>query len=86
MGRIGRSWDLIGKSWSILVQDKALLLLPVASAVASGAISVVMLGGYGLVFRPEIQAFLVAGHKGSKGSGHPQITRPCGSSYFCSIW
>lgn len=72
MGRIARSWDLIGKSWSILVQDKKLLFLPVASAVASSAISVVMLGGYALAFRPEVQAFLAASNR---GSNHRQISQ-----------
>jgi Family of unknown function (DUF6159) len=71
MGRIERSWDLIGKSWSILVQDKKLMFLPVASAIASGSISIVMLGGYALAFRPEVETFLAAG----RSAGH-RISQP----------
>jgi hypothetical protein len=61
MGRIGRSWELIEKSVSILARNKSLMFLPVASAIASMAISVVMLSGGALLFRPEIQFYLSAG-------------------------
>ncbi|MEY2607477.1 MAG: hypothetical protein QOH31_5327, partial [Verrucomicrobiota bacterium] len=40
MGRIGRSWELIEKSVSILARNKSLMFLPVASAIASMAMSV----------------------------------------------
>jgi hypothetical protein len=49
------SWELIEKSVSILARNKSLMFLPVASAIASMAISVVMLSGGALLFRPEIQ-------------------------------
>lgn len=46
------------------------MFLPIASAIASGAISVVMLGGYALAFRPEVQAFMAAGPR------QPRISQP----------
>jgi hypothetical protein len=61
MERVARSWDLIVKSWAVLQSDKKLMLLPVASAIASVLISVVMLGGYALAFQPEIHRFMAAG-------------------------
>jgi hypothetical protein len=35
MGRIGRSWDLVKASWSVLRADKELLLFPVASTIVT---------------------------------------------------
>src|ERR1700722_1966678 len=70
MGRIGRSWELIEKSVSILARNKSLMVLPVASAIASIAISVAMLSAGALLFRPEIQFYL------SAGPGHQRMTQP----------
>jgi Family of unknown function (DUF6159) len=70
MGRIARSWELIEKSVAILARHKALMFLPIASAIASGAISVVMLSSCVLAFRPEIQAYLAASRQ------HPRMTQP----------
>jgi hypothetical protein len=70
MGRIGRSWELIEKSVSILARNKSLMFLPVASAIASMAISVAMLSGGALLFRPEIQFYL------SAGPGYQRMTQP----------
>jgi hypothetical protein len=39
MGRIGRSFQLVGQSWRILLQDKELLVLPVMSGVLFAAIA-----------------------------------------------
>jgi hypothetical protein len=69
MGRIARSWELVGKSWSVLVQDKKLMLLPIASAIATASISLVMLGGYALAFRPEVQTFLASSHASHAHAG-----------------
>ena len=63
MGRIARSWELVEKSVGILTRNKSLMLLPVASAIASAAVSVVMLSVCALAFRPEIQAFLATRHR-----------------------
>jgi hypothetical protein len=70
MGRIGRNWELIEKSVSILARNKSLMFLPVASAIASMAISVAMLSGGALLFRPEIQFYL------SAGPGYQRMTQP----------
>lgn len=70
MGRIERSWELIEKSVAILARHKSLMFLPVASAIASGAISVVMLSTTALAFRPEIQAYMAVAPQ------HPRMTQP----------
>ena len=70
MGRIERSWELIEKSVAILTRHTELMFLPVASAIASGTISVVMLSSCALAFRPGIQAYMAA------GPGHSQMTQP----------
>ncbi|HEV2385865.1 MAG TPA: DUF6159 family protein [Candidatus Acidoferrales bacterium] len=56
MGRIGRSWELISQSFAILNSDKELMLLPVASAIACVALSVVLLSGGTLLFLPQLRA------------------------------
>jgi hypothetical protein len=61
MGRLARSWDLVGKSFDVLLSDKELLLLPVASGISCLIVSVMILGGSALFFRPEIAAFAAAG-------------------------
>ena len=58
MGRIARSWELVHKSAGILASHKSLMFLPVASAITSAAVSVIMLSICALAFRPEIQTFL----------------------------
>jgi hypothetical protein len=70
MGRIERSWELIEKSVAILARHKSLMFLPVASAIASGAISVVMLSTTALAFRPEIQAYMAVAPQ------HPRMSQP----------
>src|SRR3984957_12772521 len=70
MGRIGRSWELIEKSVSILARNKSLIFLPVAYAIASMSISVAMLSSGALLFRPEIQFYL------SAGPGYRRMTQP----------
>jgi hypothetical protein len=69
MERVARSWDLIVKSWAVLQSDKKLMLLPVASAISSVLVSVMMLGGFALAFQPEIQQFVA----GSSRNGPPHI-------------
>jgi hypothetical protein len=56
MGRIFRTWDLIGQSIAVLKSDKELLWLPIFSAIACVAVSVVMLSGGALVFLPQLRA------------------------------
>lgn len=58
MGKISRSWDLVQKSFGILLSDKELLYLPIASGIACLAISVTMLAGYALAFPSQIAAFV----------------------------
>lgn len=54
MGKLARSWDLVGTSFDILLSDKELLLLPIASALSCLVVSVMILGGSALLFRPEL--------------------------------
>jgi hypothetical protein len=56
MGRISRSWDLVGESFAILWADKQLMLFPVLSGI-SCVIVTLLLGVSGLaVFLPSIRA------------------------------
>jgi hypothetical protein len=64
MGRLARSWDLVGQSFEVLLSDKELLLLPIASAISCLAASVMILGGSALLIRPQLAAFGVAGPRG----------------------
>jgi hypothetical protein len=57
MGKLARSWDLVGKSLDILLSDKELLLLPVASAISCLVVSVMILGASALFFRSDIAVF-----------------------------
>jgi hypothetical protein len=68
LDRIARSWDLVLESFSILMSDKELLFLPIFSAIFSLSISAVMISISALIFRPEIQFFLITRPK------HPTFT------------
>jgi hypothetical protein len=48
MGRIGRSYQLVGQSYRILMQDKELMVLPLISGVFITIAVVVMAAGFGL--------------------------------------
>jgi hypothetical protein len=48
MGRIGRSFQLVGQSYRILMQDKELMVLPLISGVFITIAVVVMAAGFGL--------------------------------------
>ena len=53
MGRIAQTWQLIGDSFAILKSDKELMLFPIFSGVFCVLVSVVVLGGGGLLFAPQ---------------------------------
>lgn len=57
MGKLSRSWDLVGKSFGILLSDKELLYMPIASGIACLCASVMMLAAYALAFPAQITAF-----------------------------
>lgn len=57
MGKLSRSWDLVEKSFGILLSDKELLCLPIASGIACLCASVMMLAAYALAFPAQITAF-----------------------------
>ena len=57
MGKLSRSWDLVGKSFGILLSDKELLYMPIASGIACLCVSVMMLAAYALAFPAQITAF-----------------------------
>jgi hypothetical protein len=69
MGRIARTWDLMGQSLAVLRSDKELMWLPVCSTIACIAISVMMLSGGALLFLPQLRAMGAAG-----AQQHPQMT------------
>lgn len=48
MGRIGRSFQLVGQSYQVLMQDKELMVLPLLSGLIILAIIAVMAVGFGL--------------------------------------
>lgn len=61
MGRIARTFDLIGESFAVLMSDKELLWFPVFSGIACISVSVVMLSGGALVMLPQLRAMRAAG-------------------------
>lgn len=61
MGRIGRSWELIGQSISVLKSDMELLWLPVFSAISCVLVSIFIFSGGILIFLPEFRAMRAAG-------------------------
>jgi hypothetical protein len=61
MGRLARSWDLVGKSFDVLLSDKELLLLPIASGISCLVVSVMILGGSALLFRSALGVFVGSG-------------------------
>src|SRR3954451_7468963 len=48
MGRIGRSFQLVGQSYRILMQDKELMVLPLISGVVIVIAVVAMAAGFGV--------------------------------------
>jgi len=54
MDRILRSWDLLQQSFAILLSDMEMLWLPVYSALASGAASLLLLSGGALIFSQQL--------------------------------
>src|SRR6266481_4491624 len=59
IGGIAQTWELVGKSFAILKSDKELMLLPIFSGAFCVLVSVVILGGGGLLFVPETRALKV---------------------------
>lgn len=57
MGKLSRSWDLVQKSFGILLSDKELLYMPIASGIACLCVSVIILAAYALIFPSEVTAF-----------------------------
>jgi Family of unknown function (DUF6159) len=64
MGRIARTWGLIGQSFAILKSDEELMWLPIFSGIACLAVSVVVLSGGALLFLPELRVIGAAGGHG----------------------
>jgi len=64
MGRIARTWDLIGQSFAILKSDRELIWLPIFSGIASIAASVLVLTGGALLFLPQLKAMGAAEGRG----------------------
>jgi hypothetical protein len=48
MGRIGRSFHLVGQSYRILMQDKELMVLPLISGIIMAAVVAAMALGFGV--------------------------------------
>src|SRR6266851_7258161 len=68
IGRIAQAWKLIGDSFVILKSDKELMLLPVFSGVFCVLVSMVVLGGGGLLLLPQNLAVRAA-HRQSMSQG-----------------
>jgi hypothetical protein len=75
MGKIARSWDLVEQSFLILTCDMGLMFFPVVSAISCIAISVVMLSGGVLAFRPQIAAWAAA-------NAHDRVITQTAWAYF----
>ncbi len=56
MGRISRSWDLVSESFSILMEDKQLLLFPVLSGISCLIVTLLLGVGEVAIFLPSIRA------------------------------
>lgn len=56
MGRISRSWDLVTESFSILMQDKQLLLFPVLSGISCLIVTLLLGVSELAIFLPSIRA------------------------------
>jgi hypothetical protein len=54
MGRLSRSWDLVTASFSILWQDKQLLMFPVLSGISCMVVTVLLLAGGAAIFAPQL--------------------------------
>src|SRR5215468_12499835 len=54
MGRISRSWDLVSDSFSILWNDKQLLMFPVLSGISCLVVTLLLLAGGALIFQPQL--------------------------------
>jgi hypothetical protein len=57
VGRIGRSWDLVSRSFAILRSDMQLLLLPIASACFHLSVSAVIVAAGTLFFGQDVLTF-----------------------------
>ena len=56
MGRISRSWDLLSESFSILMEEKQLLLFPVLSGISCVIVTLLIGVGELAIFLPSIRA------------------------------
>jgi hypothetical protein len=65
MDRIFRSWDLLVRSFAILRSDVELLWLPIYTALASGAASLLLLSAGVLLFLPQFEALFIFGRQRS---------------------
>ena len=61
MGRLSRSWDLVTASFSVLWQDKQLLMFPALSGISCLVVTLLLLATGAAIFQPhlgELQALL----------------------------
>jgi hypothetical protein len=77
MGRLSRSWDLVEKSFGILLSDKELLYMPIASGIACLCVSATLLAAYALLFPSQISLFAA-----SSGSRQLAVTQGMWVSLF----
>jgi hypothetical protein len=54
MGRLSRSWDLVTASFSVLWQDKQLLMFPVLSGISCVVVTLLLVAGGAAIFLPQI--------------------------------
>ena len=54
MGRLSRSWDLVTASFSVLWQDKQLLMFPVLSGISCIVVTLLLLAAGAAIFQPQL--------------------------------
>ena len=54
MGRLSRSWDLVGDSFAILWQDKQLLMFPILSGISCVIVTLLLLAAGAAIFQPQL--------------------------------
>ena len=54
MGRLSRSWDLVTASFTVLWQDKQLLMFPVLSGISCVVVTLLLVAGGAAIFLPQL--------------------------------
>lgn len=82
--KLDRSWELVAASWKILMLDKEMLLFPILSTIALGAVSVLSLGPAWQ--SGELQAVFEAMRADPELLQSPQLYVALFLAYFCAFF